>query len=273
MKINILKKTYGSNIILEKLRFTIDQKGSIALVGLNGSGKSTLLKVISGICQNYTGDIDLESRKIASLIDGWGYYRFYTGREMMEYLLTDDEIVAAQEYLDVFKVRSYLDNKFYKYSLGMKQRLALVCTFAKKSDLLLLDEPINGLDPEGISDFKNIITKLKKEKTIIISTHILTDISSYCDQVFVLENHSLQSHVFEGNAFRFAFDNEEDALKLSKLMGDNCKSDVTDKILVATIKDDYFRKIIKLIAENSLSINSIDKVSNSIDYNLLEKIW
>jgi len=271
MKANIDNKYYGNHLVLQKLRFSLDKPGSIALVGLNGSGKSTLLKVISGICQHYEGEVDIQTRNVASLIDGWGYFTFAKGRDMIEYLLDDEEQKEAQKYLDIFKVNSYIDESFRKYSLGMKQRLALVVTLARKSDLLLLDEPINGLDPEGISEFKNIIIDLKKTKTIIISTHILTDISSYCDQVFILEDKVLKNHEFSGEGFRCSFSSEKEAERFyAEAVTFNPTLD--GKSVFISITHGDFKKVISVLGAGSYDVESIDKSSNSINYNLLEKM-
>jgi len=271
MKAFIESKYYGNHLVLQKLRFSIDKPGSIALVGLNGSGKSTLLKVISGVCQEYQGKLDLQTRNISALIDGWGYYLFAKGRDMMEYLLDDEEMKSAAEYMKIFNVTSYVDEPFRKYSLGMKQRLALVITLSRKSDLLLLDEPINGLDPEGISEFKNIIIKLKKEKTIVISTHILTDISSYCDQVFILEDKEIKNHSFSGNGFRCLFSSKGEAKKFASEAID-FKPVLNEDAVFVTLENGQFKDMIHFIDQGHYDVVSIDKSSNSIDYNLLEKM-
>lgn len=189
-----LCKTYKNQKALDNINITI-QKGDIyGLVGNNGSGKTTLLRILTGQGYASSGEFELfgkvsesdknEVRKrTGSIIEEPNFYAKLTVGQNLEYYRIQrgipgkDRVDKALEDVNLLEAKN---KKFKDLSLGMKQRLGLALAMMTEPELLLLDEPINGLDPSGIIEIRNLILKLNKEKniTILISSHILTELSN-----------------------------------------------------------------------------------------------
>lgn len=189
-----LTKTYKNVTALDKINMEIKQGEIYGLVGKNGAGKTTLLRLITGQAYSTEGELSLfnktsqeglnkERRRIGAIIEAPSFYPYLTASQNLEYYRIQRGIPGKQCVEEALKEVGLLDagNKKYKnFSLGMKQRLGLALALMNKPELLLLDEPINGLDPFGIVEIRNLLLKLNKEKniTILISSHILSELSN-----------------------------------------------------------------------------------------------
>lgn len=189
-----LSKVYGEDIALSNIDITVRQGDIYGLVGNNGAGKTTLLRILTGQTVASSGDYELFSKssdkdlmrirkKIGTIIEAPGFYSDLTVWQNMEYYRIQRGIPGKDRITKVLEEVNLLyakKKKFSDLSLGMKQRLGLALAIMTEPDLLLLDEPINGLDPSGIVEIRNLLLKLNKEKniTILISSHILTELSN-----------------------------------------------------------------------------------------------
>lgn len=189
-----LSKKYGENYALKDVNLTVKQGDIYGLVGNNGAGKTTLLRLLTGQAKNYTGefklfdkssDKDLEKvrKNTGTIIEAPSFYSDLTVKENMEYYRIQRGIPNKNKVLEYLKLVNLYTNrnkKFSSLSLGMKQRLGLALAVMNEPELLILDEPINGLDPSGIMGIRNLLLKFNKEKniTIIISSHILGELSN-----------------------------------------------------------------------------------------------
>ena len=193
---NNLSFSFGKKIIFDNINFEINKGDIIALVGNNGSGKTTLLKIIIGYIKTKL-NINL---KISFLINSPAFYPYLTGYQNLEYFAIIENIPKPRiiEVLKIVNLTNVKDIKFFNYSLGMKQKLAIAKCLLKESDLYLFDEPLNGLDPSSIILFNKIINDLKKEgKTIIISSHILKELNEVCNKIFFINNYKLNTYINE----------------------------------------------------------------------------
>ncbi len=204
LEIDNLNKSFGKNKILNDINLTIYEGNIVGLIGPNGAGKTTLIKTIlnlyypnSGeikICGiNIKKDFELVMSKISSLIETPDLYQNLSGLQNLKMTMImnnikDDEYM--KKIVKLLKLNSRINDKVKKYSLGMKQRLALANAIIKKPKFLILDEPTNGLDPLGIKELRDII-KFVNEKfntTILISSHILSEIENICDEIVIIDN-------------------------------------------------------------------------------------
>ncbi len=189
-----LSKEYQNTKALSNINFGLRRGDIYGLVGKNGAGKTTLLRILTGQAFLTAGSISLfgESSKeglskgrkrIGAIIEEPGFYSYMTARENLEYYRIQRGIPGkrcVQEALEEVGLADTGNKKFQNFSLGMKQRLGLALALMNKPEILLLDEPINGLDPFGIVEIRNLLLKLNKEKkiTILISSHILTELTN-----------------------------------------------------------------------------------------------
>ena len=197
-----ITKVYGEQTVVNKVNLHV-QKGRIyGLLGRNGAGKTTIMKMILGLTAITSGEVDVFGKnikgnerriypRIGAIIETPGFYPNLTGTENLEIfakLRGTAQPNAVKEALDVVGL-PYRDKKlFSKYSLGMKQRLGIANAILHDPELLILDEPTNGLDPIGIAEMRNFILLLSKErgKTILISSHILSEIAMLADDIGII---------------------------------------------------------------------------------------
>ncbi|MDE6064560.1 MAG: ABC transporter ATP-binding protein [Lachnospiraceae bacterium] len=189
-----LNKRYGETAALKDVNITV-KKGSIyGLVGNNGAGKTTFLKVLTGQTKADSGtftllgeDNEAGYRKVRSrtgaIIENPGFYPKLTAKQNLEYYRIQRGILGKEivdEMLRMVGLEHAAKKKFENLSLGMKQRLGIALALMGEPEFLILDEPINGLDPSGIIEIRNLLLKLNREKnvTILISSHILTELEN-----------------------------------------------------------------------------------------------
>ena len=197
-----IQKKYGSTNVLDNLNYSV-QKGTIsALLGPNGAGKTTIIRLLSGLSYPSNGIIKLFGKeseealrvargKIGTLIE---YPTFYKSLSAYDNLMINSLLKGVNskqrclQLLDYVKLEN-TSKKVKNYSLGMKQRLGLAKALMSDPELLILDEPTNGLDPNGIVEFRNMILDLKsKGKTIIVCSHILSEMEHVADDYSFLKN-------------------------------------------------------------------------------------
>lgn len=189
-----LSKQYKHTKALEDINFVLKRGDIYGLVGRNGAGKTTLLRILTGQSFQTEGIISLfgESsaeglskgrKRVGAIVEEPGFYGYMTAEQNLEYYRIQRGIPGkkcVQEALTEVGLNDTGKKKFSQFSLGMKQRLGLALALMNRPEILLLDEPINGLDPFGIVEIRNLLIKLNQEKkiTILISSHILTELSS-----------------------------------------------------------------------------------------------
>lgn len=187
-----VKKRYGSQQVLKQVDITIKKGQIYGLVGKNGAGKTTLMRILNGLTNMQAGKMwllgedgrqgyDAARKKMGSIIETPSFYPFFDGKTNLEYYNRQlGGKAKVDEVLELIGLGSSGKKKFKNYSLGMKQRLGIGLAVLNNPEFLVLDEPINGLDPMGIVDMRNLIRKLNQERniTIIISSHILGELES-----------------------------------------------------------------------------------------------
>lgn len=198
-----LKKKYKDQLAVNDISMSIKQGEICGIVGRNGAGKTTLMKMISGLCNPTTGTICLfpnkkdtpsnDYSKIGSLIESPGFFENLSGYDnlMLKACCTDisDKNEHINKLLSLVGLTNVKKKKVKKYSLGMKQRLGVAMALVGEPEFLILDEPINGLDPQGIAEMRELIDKLNKEFniTVLISSHILEELLKLATFMCIIE--------------------------------------------------------------------------------------
>ncbi|BBF43328.1 ABC-type multidrug transport system, ATPase component [Lachnospiraceae bacterium KM106-2] len=194
LEVKDLNKDYGKKRVLSSVNISLKKGQIYGLVGKNGAGKTTLMRVVCGLAFQTSGEValfgetgskelDAGRQKTGTIIETPTFFPFMTAKKNLEYFriqrgIKNPEVV--DEILEVVGLADTGNKKFKNFSLGMKQRLGLGLALMNQPEFLILDEPINGLDPEGIVEIRNLILKLNKERniTIMISSHILSELSA-----------------------------------------------------------------------------------------------
>ena len=186
-------KKYKKCVAVNDVSLTIDKPMIYGLIGKNGAGKTTLLKLISGLARADSGEVICSSeRGVGVLIENPGIFGHLSAKDNLLVKMrmtgcTDQK--KAVELLEKVGLPSESSKKAGAFSLGMKQRLGIALALVGDPDILLLDEPINGLDPEGIIFVRDLLIELEKEKKIIIiSSHMLEELSKIADRYGFLDN-------------------------------------------------------------------------------------
>lgn len=199
-----LCKKYGGKFAVDHVSISVKRGDIYGLVGKNGAGKTTLLRLISGLSPKTYGNIELFGEtseaglgkaryRTGCIIETPNFFPYLSARKNLEYYRIERGITQKESIDELLSLTGLSDcgkKKFKNFSLGMKQRLGLALALLGKPDLLLLDEPINGLDPMGIVQFREILKKLniKNGTTILISSHILGELSQIATNYGFIHN-------------------------------------------------------------------------------------
>jgi ABC-type multidrug transport system, ATPase component len=270
---NMLKKHYGSQTVVNNVNLHIKKGKIYGLLGRNGAGKTTIMKMLLGLTSVSSGDIRLfgenlngNQRKvyprIGSIIETPGFYPNLTGTENLQVFAKLRGTIrknAVSEALEMVNLPYNDKKKFSSYSMGMKQRLGIANAILNDPELLILDEPTNGLDPIGISEIRAYLQKLSIEfgKTIFISSHILSEIALMADDIGIIH---------EGNLLE-----ESPLVELEKKNEQYISIVVSNISLAAQVLEQKIKtNNYSVEAENTIRIYEIDKDTSSVNRALVE---
>lgn len=202
IKTNQLTKKYKSFVALANANITVYKDDIYGIVGKNGAGKTTLMKTITGLTNKTSGEYEIFSKKdnvlnsqrrrVGCLIENPAFFGNMTAYENLKYYCIQKGITSKEkidEVLDIVNLKDAKNKKFKAFSLGMKQRLGIALAIIDDPDIIVLDEPINGLDPIGISELRETFHKLNVERgiTILISSHILSELYAVATRFVFLD--------------------------------------------------------------------------------------
>ena len=263
VRLEHVSKSYGNHAVLKDVNMLV-QKGDIyGLVGRNGAGKTTIFKMILGLSERNSGVVSIaesknekelfKNRSKVGFLVGTKFYDYLSARENLKYYATVKGIPNKEVPAEIDRVLKLvgLENvktPFKEFSLGMQQRLGIANAILGNPELLILDEPTNGLDPQGIADVRNMIKKFRSEygMTVIVSSHILGELEHTADRFgFVNEGTILkeitQDDLMEKQAsVEISVDDLEKAKKLLTEGGVKITREIHEK---STLEDFYFKLI------------------------------
>ncbi|MFI6167542.1 ABC transporter ATP-binding protein [Nocardia sp. NPDC051052] len=198
-----LTKRYGAQAAVDGVSMSVAAGEIYGFLGPNGAGKTTTLRMLVGLIRPSDGTATVAGhapgdpavvRRIGVLIEGPGFYPYLSGRDNLRVLAKYRGIGTAEveHALDRVGLTDRADDKFRTYSLGMKQRLGVGAALLGRPDLLILDEPTNGLDPRGMAEMRELITTLAADgHTVLLSSHMLSEVQEICDRVGVISRGKL----------------------------------------------------------------------------------
>lgn len=300
-----LSKIYQGRAVVDNLSIHIKKGEIYGFVGPNGAGKSTLMKMLLNLVKPDAGEITIFSnnilennfeilKRIGSIIENPYFYTNLTARQNLylhcEYMGYHNKN-HIENILECVGLLKDADKKVSKYSLGMKQRLAIARAILTKPEILIFDEPINALDPEGIREMRDLFYKLRTDYgvTILISSHILSEVEQIADTIGIIQNGKLLKEISMSEIHKYKTEYIEadvDKVELAgyilehdfrtkdfKIISENCIEIYDLKITVKNISATFVK--------NGIGINSIGRKQNSLEdfffqvteSKVVENIW
>ena len=204
LKCENLCKSFGKRQILNNVSLEVNQGDILGFIGPNGAGKTTTIKLILGLQSIDSGTVKINGydiqkefekaiEKVGTIVENPDLYMYLSGYDnlkLISNMYKNIDKKRIDEVVKLVKLEQRINDKVSKYSLGMRQRLGIAQALLHKPNLLILDEPTNGLDPEGIKELRELIKDLaeKENMAIVISSHNLSELESFCNKVTIIKN-------------------------------------------------------------------------------------
>ncbi|WP_299552931.1 ABC transporter ATP-binding protein [Seonamhaeicola sp.] len=289
LTINNLTKKFGYLTAVKDLSFTINKGNVYGILGPNGSGKSTTLGVVLNVVNKTHGDFHWFDgntsthdalKKVGAIIERPNFYPYMSGYQNLKLVckIKGVDYGKIDEKLEIVGLLDRKDSKFRTFSLGMKQRLAIASALLNDPEILILDEPTNGLDPQGIHQIREIIKQIAaKGTTILLASHLLDEVEKVCSHVVVLRkgeklysgrvDEMISSHGF----FELKCNDNEALVKLlenHKSFGNiKVEDDLITAFLTEPMKSDAFNKY---LFENGIVLTHLIQRKESLEEQFLQ---
>lgn len=284
--VNSLTKNYGGTNVVNNVSLNVAKGDIYGIVGKNGAGKTTIMKMLLGLIPKSSGEISLFGKsdeeslqhnrgKIGAMIESPAFYPYLTASDNLNYYRLQMGIKdksCVKSVLKTVGLENTENKEFKNFSLGMKQRLGLALALLGEPEVLILDEPINGLDPEGIIEIREILKNLNAEKgvTIFISSHILSELSLLANKFAFIENGSIiaqtdidQIRNSAGNKTLLKTSDIERSCKIIRDKFPDARFEIEDENIVFTLG--YESEIVAVLSTNGIVVNGISNVSVSLE--------
>ena len=288
LEIQNLSKNYGKLKALNNLSFSVKQGDIYGILGPNGSGKTTTLAIISDILEANSGEFiwnlnsDNYRKEIGTLIETPNFYHYLTVEQNLKIAAEIKEIDVSDidRVLRIVKLDNRKKSFFRELSLGLKQRLAFASVLLGNPSVIVLDEPTNGLDPEGIVEFREIIIEQAKHgKTIIIASHILDEIEKVCTNVAILKSGTV---IKTGKVNELLSKKEKVIIStkdLNSAFNFLVQSGITEDVKIVNgdieliLQNDFdTEKLNEYLFKNNIILSKLDVIKNSLESQFLELI-
>ncbi|MFK8103912.1 MAG: ABC transporter ATP-binding protein [Saprospiraceae bacterium] len=288
LRIDQLNKKYGAIHAVKNLNLSI-QKGEIfGLLGPNGSGKTTTLGMVLGITKQNSGSFSwfgegstaTNRKNIGALLETPNFYPYLNADKNLEIIAHIKRVKTPNfdDLLDLVNLKHRRKSKFKTYSLGMKQRLAIAAALVGNPEVLIFDEPTNGLDPQGIAEVRETIIKIaERGKTIIMASHILDEVEKVCSHVAIIKNGSLLATGTVGSIMNSdlqveiaASDNEALKSLLGQLPEIKHLQEVRDKLILEVNNSFSTSKLNQFAFDNGIVLTHLAAKSKSLEEEFLE---
>jgi ABC-type multidrug transport system ATPase subunit len=282
-----LGKSYGSITAVRDLNISVRRGEVYGFLGPNGAGKTTTLRMLLGLVKPSSGTAKVLGEEpgsplglqgVGALVESPAFYPYLSGRDnlrvMARYCGVPPQRVA--EVLGQVELAGRAKDKFKKYSLGMKQRLGVAAALLKDPELLILDEPTNGLDPKGMADMRAIIRRVGHgERTVLLSSHLLGEVEQVCDRVGVIHKGELliEGTVDElrgGTGILVKVDPIEEAREIAVSLAGVESAQIEDGMLVLDTDPNLAAEINARLVSEGLRVSELRPVERSLEDAFLE---
>jgi ABC-2 type transport system ATP-binding protein len=289
LSIQNLNKRYGGLQALKNVSLEITKGNVYGLLGPNGSGKSTTLGIILNVVNKTSGEYswfggNLQThealKKVGAIIERPNFYPYMTAEQNLKLVckIKNIDYSKVDEKLELVGLTERKNSKFSTFSLGMKQRLAIASALLNDPEILILDEPTNGLDPQGIHQIRDIIKQIaSKGTTILLASHLLDEVEKVCSHVLVLrKGQVLYSGPVDGVSanegfFELQADDTENLILVLQSHPSVDKITTADgKVLVYLKKNLESKELNQYLFSNNISLSHLVKRKNSLEEQFLE---
>lgn len=265
----VCKSYMKKSFVLKNINLSMDSGEVLGIVGKNGAGKTTLLKIICGMMKPTSGEVIVRNHRIiGTLIEEPGICMDMSAFEnikMKALAVGNIENSKIYEIIELVGLEKYNKTKVKEYSLGMKQRLGIALALIGEPDIIILDEPINGLDPQGIAEIRELILKLKNKynKTILVSSHILDELFKICDQYIIMDKGEIISYLAHSDLDKMLDGDIELVVKeVDKIKILMEKSSIKNYVINGTTicvdkSQTSVTQLAKLVVQNNLTLESL----------------
>ena len=281
-----LYKSFGKKQILKDVSFDIYEGDILAFIGPNGAGKTTTIKLILGLQSINKGSVIINGynvktdfvkaiEKVGCIVENPDVYMYLTGYDNLKLMANTYKNINKEkidEVVSIVGLEKRIHDKVSKYSLGMRQRLGIAIALLNDPNVLILDEPTNGLDPEGIKDLRNLLKKLAKEKNmgILVSSHNLAELESFCTKVCIISN----GEIIESNEIK-KFKHVDNVYKISvndtsKIKLEGMKS-INKTSFEINASKEQISSIIKELVKQNIDIYEVVELEMSLEEAFLKK--
>ena len=285
-----LDKKYGSVHAVNNLSFDIKKGNIYGILGPNGSGKSTTLGIILNVVNKSSGNFSWFNgklsthealKKVGAIIERPNFYPYMTAVQNLKLICKIKEISAEiiDEKLKTVNLYERKNSKFSTFSLGMKQRLAIASALLNDPEILILDEPTNGLDPQGIHEIRQIITEIaSKGTTILLASHLLDEVEKICSHVIVIRNGiklysgSVDEMTASKGFLELKIEKDEEKLLAALELHPSVKKVVKNhEIIIADLRDDISAtEMNTFLFEKGLFLSHLVKRKPSLEQQFLD---
>lgn len=289
LTINNICKRYGNIQALKNVSFEIKKGFVYGILGPNGSGKSTTLGIVLNVVNKTSGQYSWFGgtmqthdalKKVGAIIERPNFYPYMTAEENLKLVCKIKNINYSKidEKLELVGLNERKNSKFSTFSLGMKQRLAIASALLNDPEILILDEPTNGLDPQGIHQIRDIIKQIAaKGTTILLASHLLDEVEKVCSHVLILrKGEILYSGLVDGMSanegfFELQSDDNETLVTILKMHPaiENIKNE-NGKVLVYLKSALEAADLNRFLFEKNISLSHLVKRKNSLEEQFLE---
>jgi ABC-2 type transport system ATP-binding protein len=297
LEVKALTKTIGKKTIVDDVSFQVERGEIFGLLGPNGAGKTTIIRMIVSLINRTGGDVlinghDLNDsfteamNELGAIVENPEFYKYLSGYKNLKHYarmaLSDITEERIQEVTELVGLENAIKDKVRTYSLGMRQRLGVAQAILHKPSILILDEPTNGLDPQGIREFRDYLRLLASQGTsVLVSSHLLSEMQLMCDRFAIIEKgkliHISSMHDHETSeakkvkTIEVELSNPALASKLlTEHMGDVKVTSNKGARLTLSVRKEQIPMINKLFVENDIDVFEILNVKATLEDRFLE---
>ena len=281
LTIKNLSKQFGSKQALKDVSFSVEPGEIVGLVGPNGAGKTTIMKAVLGLLYFNSGSIQVVGAgvtpmnhpslgQVGALIEYPGIYPYLSGYDHLRLFAEGKDPEQIDKLVNELKMTNYIHKKAKAYSLGMKQKLGIALALLNEPRLVILDEPLNGLDPQATHDVRELIRKLAKQGTaFLISSHILGELEKIAASLVVIDNGKIVKRVSMAELLIIlATSNDEQAKVILREAGYDLAQH--QEVRIVKKDDEQLGQIVQLLAQHNIDVLDVKHQQNDLETTLLQ---